>query len=39
MKFDVCNDIVSQSFYFKSRLDQVTLGGVGVGKPKLLENA
>ena len=25
--------------YFKSQPDQVTLGGVGVGKPKILENA
>ena len=29
MKFDVWKDIVSQSSYFKSRPDLVTLGGVG----------
>ena len=29
MKFEVWKDIVSQSSYFKSRLDPVTLGGVG----------
>ena len=29
MKFDVWKDIVSQSSYFKSRLDPVTSGGVG----------
>ena len=34
MKFDVWKDIVSQSSYFKSRLDLVTLGG-GVGKGSL----
>ena len=28
MKFDVWKDIVSQSAYFKSRPDPVTLGGV-----------
>ena len=39
MTFDVGKDIVSQSPYFKSRPDQVTLGGVGVGKPEILENA
>ena len=38
MKFDVWNDIVSQSSYFKSRPDLMTLGGVGGGKPKILEN-
>jgi hypothetical protein len=38
MKFDVWNDIVSQSSYFKSRLGLMTLGGVGGGKPKILEN-
>ena len=38
IKFDVGKDIVSQSSYFKSRPDQVKLGGVGVGKPKILEN-
>ena len=27
MKFDVWNDIVSQSSYFKSRPDLMTLGG------------
>ena len=31
MKFDVWNDIVSQSSYFKSRPDLMTLGGVGGG--------
>ena len=31
MKFDVWNDIVSQSSYFKSRLGLMTLGGVGGG--------
>ena len=35
MKFDVWNDIVSQSYYFKSRQDLMTLGGVGGGKPKV----
>ena len=30
---------MSQSSYFKSRLDLLTLGGVGGGKPKILENA
>ena len=38
MKFDVWNDIVSQSSDFKSRPDRMTLGGVGGGKPKILEN-
>ena len=38
MKFDVLNDIVSQSSYFKSQPDLMTLGGVGGGKPKILEN-
>ena len=39
MKFDVWNDIVSQSSYLKSRPDLVTLGGVGGGgEPKILEN-
>ena len=28
-----------QSFYFKSRLDPVKLGGFGGGKPKIMENA
>ena len=37
MKFDVWKDIVSQSSYFKSRLDSVTVGG-GV-EPEILENA
>ena len=31
MEFDVWKDIVSHSFYFKSRPDLVTLGGVGGG--------
>ena len=35
MKVDVWNDIVSQSSYFKSRPDLMTLGGVGGGKPKV----
>ena len=35
MKFDVWKDIESQSFYFKSRPDLMTLGGVGGGKPKV----
>ena len=39
MKFDVWKDIVSQSSYFKSRLDPMTLGGVKGGGPKILENA
>ena len=38
MKFDVWNDIVPHSSYFKSRLGLMTLGGVGGGKPKILEN-
>ena len=29
MKFDIWNDIVSQSFYFKFQPDTVILGGVG----------
>ena len=37
MKFDFWKDIVSQSSYFKSRSDPVTLGGVWRG-PKILEN-
>ena len=41
MKFDVWKDIVSQSSYFKSRPDPVTLGGVGGGggEPRISENA
>ena len=31
MKFDVWKDIVYQSYYFKSRLDLVTLGELGGG--------
>ena len=31
MKFEVWKDIVSQSSYFKSRLDLVTLGGIEGG--------
>ena len=38
MKFDVWNDIMSQSSYFKFRLDLMTSGGVGGGEPKILEN-
>ena len=38
MKFDFWKDIVSQSSYFKSRSDLVTLGGVQGGR-KILENA
>ena len=38
MKFDVWYDIVSQSSYFKSRPDLMTLGAVGGGEPKILEN-
>ena len=39
MKFDVWKDIVSQSCYFKSQPDLMTLGGgVGRGRPKILEN-
>ena len=34
MKFDVWNDIVSQSSYFKSGLGVMTLGGVGGGNLK-----
>ena len=37
MKFDVWNDIVSQSSYFKSRPDLMTLGELE-GEPKILEN-
>ena len=36
MKFDVWKDIVSQSYYFKSRPDPVTLWGVGGRGPKIL---
>ena len=32
MKFDVWNDIVSQSSYFNSRPDRMTVGGVGGGE-------
>ena len=35
MKIDVWNDIVSQSSYFKSQPDLMTLRGVGGGKPKV----
>ena len=38
MKLDVWKDILSQSSYFKSRPDLVTLGELG-GGPKILENA
>ena len=38
MKFDVWNDIVSQSSYFKSQPDPVTMGELE-GEPKFLENA
>ena len=31
MKFEVWKDIVSQSLYFKSRLDLVTLGEIEGG--------
>ena len=34
MKFDVWKDIVSQSCYFKSRLDLATLGELGGGNLK-----
>ena len=34
MNYDVYKDIVSQSFYFKSRPDSVK----GGAKPKILEN-
>ena len=34
MKFDIWKGIVSQSFYFKSRPDPLTLGGVGGGDLK-----
>ena len=34
MKFDVWKDIVSQSSYFKSRLDLATLGELGGGNLK-----
>ena len=37
MKFDIYKDIVSQSSYFKSRPDPVTLGGVGRRNPKSLK--
>ena len=38
MKFDVWNDIVTQSSYLKFRPDLMSLGGVGGGGPKILEN-
>ena len=38
MKFEIWKVIVSQSSYFKSRLDPVTMGGIE-GEPKILENA
>ena len=34
MKSDIWKDTVPQSFYFKSRLDLGTLGGVGGGNLK-----
>ena len=37
IKFDVWKDVVSQSSYFRSRSDPVTV--VGAGGPKILENA
>ena len=37
MKFYFCSDIVSQSSYFKSRLDPVTLEGIGGREPKILK--
>ena len=40
MTFEVWKNIVSQSFYFKSRLDPVTLGENFLRvEPKILENA
>ena len=39
MKLDFWKDIVSQSSYFKSRPNPVTLGEFGGGGPKMLENA
>ena len=38
MKFDIYK-IFSQSSYFKSRPDLLTLGRVGGGKPEILQNA
>ena len=38
MEFDIQKDIASQSYYFKSQPDLVTLGGVW-GGPKIMENA
>ena len=35
MKFDVWKDIVSQSFYFESRLNPVTLGEIEGGAENL----
>ena len=39
MKSDIYKDLMSQSSYFKSRPDPVTLGGSRRGKPEILENA
>ena len=38
MKFHIWEDLVTQSSYFKSRPDPVSLGGVGGGGPEILEN-
>ena len=37
MKFDIEKDLVTQTSYFKSRLDPVSLGGAG--GLEILENA
>ena len=39
MKIDVWKNIVSQISYFRFRPDPMTLGEVGGGEPKILENA
>ena len=39
MKFHIQKDLVTQIFYFKSRPDPVSLGGVERGEPEILEKA
>ena len=38
IKFDISKEIMSQSSYFKSEPDLLTLGGGWRGKPEILEN-
>ena len=39
MKFDIWKELISQSSYFKSQPDLLTLGGSWSGKTEILENA